>query len=73
MDICQHLICPCNNKLYKSTATLKAHQKTQGHIFYQQTNEQKDILVKINRLEIENSNLRHLNILLIERIKKIEF
>jgi len=33
MDICQQLICPCNNKLYKSTATLK-HTKKHKDIFF---------------------------------------
>jgi hypothetical protein len=55
--------------MYKTQASLKAHHKTQGHMFWEQTKEQKDILVKINRLEIENGHLRRLNILLMERIK----
>ena len=64
MDIQQSLICPCNNKLYKTNATLKNHQKTQGHLYWEQSNGQKNLQVDINRLEIENGHLRRLNILL---------
>ena len=72
MEVSKSLICPCNNKLYKSSLTLKAHQKTQGHLFWEQTNGQKDLSVKINRLENENGHLRRLNILLMERISSLE-
>ena len=50
----------------------KAHHKTQGHQFWEQNKEQKDHLIKINRLEIENGHLRRLNILLMERISELE-
>ena len=63
-EISCQLICPCNNKSYKSVATLKAHRKSQGHQFWEQNKEQKDISIKINRLENENNHLRRLNILL---------
>jgi hypothetical protein len=72
MDISKSLICPCNNKLYKSEATLKAHHRTQGHQFWEKTNEQKDICIKINKLEIENGHLRRLNVLLLERLSNLE-
>ena len=72
MEVSCQLICPCNQKLYKSTATLKAHQKTQGHLFWEQSGSQKDLTIKINRLEIENGHLRRLNILLLERIGALE-
>lgn len=69
--ICQ-LTCPCNQKVYKSIITLKAHQKSQGHIYWQQQKEQREIIIKINKLENENSHLRRLNILLMERISNLE-
>ena len=72
MDVIPHLVCPCNNKLYKSILSLKAHQKTQGHMFWENNKDQKEIIIKINRLEIENDHLRRLNILLIERISNLE-
>ena len=71
MDISYNLICPCNNKLYSSLQGLKAHHKTQGHQFWEKNKEQKDLNIKINRLEIENGHLRRLNILLLERLKTI--
>jgi hypothetical protein len=71
MDISLSLVCPCNNKLYKSESSLKAHRKTQGHVFWEMQGQQKDIISKINRLEIENGHLRRLNILLMEKIKGI--
>jgi hypothetical protein len=72
MEISQQLTCPCNNKVYRSSVSLKSHQKTQGHLFWEQNKEQKDILIKINRLENENSHLRRLNILLMERIQELK-
>jgi len=72
MEISCQLICPCNQKLYKSQATLKSHRKTQGHQFWEQTKEQKDTNININRLEIENGHLRRLNMLLMERISELE-
>jgi len=68
---CQ-LICPCNNKEYISSASLKQHHKTNSHKYWEKDKEQKDILIKINRLENENEHLRRLNILLIERISDLE-
>ena len=72
MEVSQSLICPCNNKLYKSQATLKTHYKSQGHQLWEQTKQQKDTLININKLEIENGHLRRLNILLMERISILE-
>ena len=72
MDISNTLTCPCNNKSYKSEASLKTHRKTQIHQFWEQNKEQKEILIKINRLENENGHLRRLNIILMERISDME-
>ena len=72
MEISQSLVCPCNGKLYKSNASLKAHHRTQCHQLYEKSKEQKGTLVDINRLQIENDHLRRLNVLLIERISILE-
>ena len=72
MEISKSLTCLCNNKLYPSKISLKQHFKTQCHQIWEQMKEKKEILIKINRLENENSQLRRLNILLIERISSIE-
>lgn len=72
MEISKNLVCTCNGKLYKSIQSLKAHQKTQGHCMREQNKEQKEILIKINKLENENGHLRRLNILLMERISQME-
>jgi len=72
MEISCQLICACNNKLYKSQASLKAHYKTQAHQYYEQNKEQKDYIIKVNRLENENGHLRRLNIILLERISELE-
>jgi hypothetical protein len=71
MEISCQLICPCNQKIYKSQATLKSHRKTQGHIYYEQNKDQKNDLIQINKLENENAHLRRLNILLMERISEL--
>jgi hypothetical protein len=72
MDIICQLSCPCNQKIYKNNSTLKAHQKTQGHLFWESGKEQKDTIIKINRLENENEHLRRLNVLLMERVFNLE-
>ena len=71
-QISLNLVCPCNQKLYKTTASLKAHHKTNIHINYINFKEQKDTTIKINRLEIEIGHLRRLNILLMERITELK-
>ena len=72
MEISESLTCQCNGKLYKSSATFKAHKKSQAHLFWEQNKEQKDILVKINQLENENGHLKRLNVILMERITTLE-
>jgi hypothetical protein len=72
MELASQLVCQCNNKTYKSLATLKSHQKSQGHLFWEQHREQRELSIKLNRLENENDHLRRLNILLMERLKKLE-
>ena len=72
MEISLNLVCPCNNKTYKSETTLKAHRKTQCHQLWEQSKEQKYINIKINRLEIENGHLKRLNFILLERITDLE-
>ena len=57
--------------MLKSVATLKTHRKSQCHQFWEQNKEQRDISIKINRLENENNHLRRLNILLMERITEL--
>lgn len=71
MELSCQLICPCNQKIYKSQATLKSHRKTQGHIYYEQNKDQKNDLIQINKLENENAHLRRLNIILMERISEL--
>jgi len=65
MKICQKL-------KFNKLINLKAHFKTNIHQFWEQNKEKKETLIKINRLEIENVSLRHLNSLLMERIDKVE-
>jgi len=72
MEVSCRLICECNNKEYKTSATFKAHQKTQGHLLWESSREHKDYLIKLNRLENENDHLRRLNVLLMERIGTLQ-
>ena len=71
MELAPQLVCQCNNKIYKSLATLKAHQKSQGHLFWEQHREQRELSIKLNRLENENEHLKRLNVVLLERIKDL--
>jgi hypothetical protein len=58
--------------MYKSGATLKAHRKTQAHLFWEQNKQQKDVLVKINQLENENGHLKRVNVILVELLTALE-
>jgi hypothetical protein len=72
MELSESLTCQCNGKVYKSGATLKAHRKSQAHLFWEQNKQQKDVLIKINQLENENGHLKRLNVILVERITVLE-
>ncbi len=72
MEISESLVCPCNGKLYKTKASLKAHRNTLIHKNWELPKEKKTLEVDINRLQIENDHLKRLNILLIERIQQLE-
>ena len=60
--------CQCNNKLYASAATFKAHQKSGIHLVWELPIQIKNLEIRATRLENENGHLRRLNILLMERI-----
>jgi hypothetical protein len=72
MEISKSLICPCNGKLYASKITLKAHQKTMIHTNWENNFKVRDLEIRATRLDNENGHLRRLNILLMERIAKLE-
>jgi hypothetical protein len=68
MEVSTSLICQCNNKLYASAATFKAHQKSGIHLVWELPIQIKNLEIRATRLENENGHLRRLNILLMERI-----
>ena len=72
MEISQSLVCPCNNKLYKSQAALKAHHKTNIHIAWEYPQKIKDLEIRATRFENENGHLRRLNLILMEKIHELE-
>ena len=37
------LTCPCNNKTYKTMASLKAHRKTKGHKVWEEKTKNKEV------------------------------
>ena len=66
------LVCPCNNKLYKTSAQLKQHQHTNIHKVWELPKTLKEFEIKTTRLENEVGHLRRLNILLMEKIQSLE-
>ena len=72
MEISQSLVCPCNNRLYKSPAALKAHCKTNIHTVWEYPQKIKDLEVRATRVENENGHLRRLNLILMEKIQDLE-
>ena len=67
LSICNR--CECTGKEYKN---LKQHQKTQVHILWEMPKTIKDLEIRSTKLDNENSHLRRLNILLLDRIKELE-
>ena len=72
MEISRSLVCPCNNKIYKSQAALKAQHKTNIHIVWEYPQKIKDLEVRATRVENENGHLRRLNLILMEKIHDLE-
>jgi len=67
LSICNR--CECTGKEYKN---LKQHQKSQIHILWEMPKTIKDLEIRSTKLDNENSHLRRLNILLLDRIKVLE-
>ena len=71
--------CPCNDRDYPTQASLKSHQKTKMHMNWVASREQRELKIdmtkrdnKILALELQNSNLKELNVILIERIRDLK-
>ena len=69
MEVSTCLTCPCTGKTYKC---IKSHYKTNVHLMWEQNKDQKDMLIRVNKLENENGHLRRLNMILMERISELE-
>lgn len=72
MELSQSLVCPCNSKLYKTTALLKQHQQANIHKVWEMPRTIKDLEIRSTKLENEVGHLRRLNILLMEKIASLE-
>ena len=69
MDLVTNLVCPCNNKTYKTEASLKAHRKTQGHQYWEQIKEQKKQYYNENK---EKINQRRKELYKLKKLQKQE-
>ena len=76
MEITVQYNCPCNKKSYPSKQSLKAHQRTKGHLQWDHEHELRSLKITLtekdnNILFLTNkiSLLRDLNNKLIDRIK----
>lgn len=76
MEIIIQFICPCNNKSYPSKQSLKAHQRTKGHLQWDNEHELRNLKITLterdNNIVYLNNKvdlLRDLNNKLIDRIK----
>ena len=49
--------CQCNNKLYASAATFKAHQKSGIHLVWELPIQIKNLEIRSTRLENENGHI----------------
>ena len=72
MEVSKSLICECNNKLYASNASFKAHQKSGIHLLWEFPKQVKDLEIRATRLDNENSLLRRLNFMLMEKIQEVK-
>ena len=72
MELSKSLICQCNGKLYKTSATFKSHQKSGIHVLWELPNKVKDLQIKTTQLENENGHFKRLNVILLDRIGFLE-
>jgi hypothetical protein len=68
--------CECNNKEYPSSASLKAHRKTKGHLSWENAKEVRDLKMRLTErdneilaLNLKIERLKELNTTLILRLK----
>lgn len=72
MELSKSLVCPCNGKLYKSSATMRAHKVSNAHMLWELPQQVKDLEVRATRFENENDHLKRLNSLLIDKLKQYD-
>ena len=58
MELSESLVCPCNNRVYSSRATLLTHKKSGTHRLWEMPNTIRDLNIRVNRLENENGQLK---------------
>lgn len=68
--------CECNNKTYPSMQSLKAHKKTKVHKSWEETQELRELKIKLTEKDNEIVNLtnnictlKELNTILVKRIE----
>ena len=69
MELSTSLVCPCNNKEYKSAATMKSHLSTHIHMMYEYPLIIKDLEVRNKRYENELAREKRLVKLLLDQLE----
>jgi hypothetical protein len=71
-QIVQCLICPCNNKAYKTVGHFNRHKELQVHKTWELPQKVKDLEISVTRLTNENDHLKRLNVILTNKIFDLE-
>lgn len=71
-EIVQCLVCPCNNKVYKTLGYFNRHKGLQVHKTWELPQKNKDLEILSTRLTVENDHLKRLNVILTNKIIELE-
>ena len=68
MELSTSLKCECNGKVYASSASFKAHKKTNIHLVWSLRKEVRDLEIRATRLDNEILNLKRINNILMDKL-----
>lgn len=68
MELSKSLVCPCNNKLYKCNASMKAHLSTNIHMMYEYPRIIKDLEVRNKQCDNDLAREKRLVKILLDKL-----
>ena len=68
MELSMSLVCPCNNKMYKCSGSLKTHMNSNIHMMYEYPRIIKDLEVRNKQYENDLAREKRLVKLLLDKL-----